>query len=491
MQRALRWYDLITLNIYFTGLTALSQTMTPLVLPLLVQRFVGGAAQGQFYGSLRLWGLMTAVLVQAVAGTLSDRSRLRWGRRRPFILTGTLLDLACLALIGYTATLEGMGGYRLLFVGLILLMVSTNIAHGPQQGLIPDLVPVEKRGQFSGVKALMEVPIPLMLVAFTIGPLVGNGRLEEALLVLGAVLLVTMGITMLAPEKRPSAPPPPFPRETLLRLAGMTTVFTLVILGSGALTSRAARLLETVSLRAALWGLGSIGLLAMSAAIGLGVWFSLHIGLDKRQRSGSAFTWWVVNRLAFLTATTNLAGFTLYFFQGRLGYAGEGAAIPASRMLLLVGAFILVSVLPAGYLSDRWGDKALLVTAGGIAALGTATLLSVPRLEVVYAGAILLGIASGIFYASNWALGTRLVPPGEEGRYLGISNLAGAGAGAVGAYIGGPIADYFAAHYPANPAIGYMLLFVIYGILFLLSVGAALPIASGRKIAESGAAAPL
>ena len=83
------------------------------------------------------------------------------------------------------------------------------------------------------------------------------------------------------------------------------------------------------------------------------------------------------------------------------------------------------------------------------------------------------------------------MPPGEEGRYLGISNLAGAGAGAVGAYIGGPIADYFAAHYPANPAIGYMLLFVIYGILFLLSVGAALPIASGRRITESGAAAPL
>ncbi len=485
MRRALRWYDLITLNIYFTGLTTLSQTMTPLVLPLLVQRFVGEAAQGQFYGSLRLWGLMTAVLVQAAAGTLSDRSRSPWGRRRPFIFTGTLLDLACLALIGYTATLEGMDGYHLLFAGLVLLMVSTNIAHGPQQGLIPDLVPAEKRGRFSGVKALMEVPLPLMLVAFTIGPLVGNGHLEDALLVLGAVLLLTMGVTMLVPEETPSASPPPFPWETLLRLGGMTAVFTLVILGSGALTARAARLLEAVSLRAALWGLGLIGLLAMSTAIGLGVWFSLRIGLKKGQRSTGAFTWWVVNRLAFLTATTNLAGFTLYFFQGRLGYAGEGAAIPASRMLLLVGVFILLSVLPAGYLSDRWGDKTLLVAAGGIAALGTVTLLSVPHLGVVYVGAILLGIASGIFYTSNWALGTRLVPPGEEGRYLGISNLAGAGAGAVGAYIGGPIADYFAAHYPANPAIGYMLLFSIYGILFLLSIGAALPIAASGNEAGS------
>jgi MFS family permease len=60
----------------------------------------------------------------------------------------------------------------------------------------------------------------------------------------------------------------------------------------------------------------------------------------------------------------------------------------------------------------------------------------------------------------------------EAGRYLGISNLAGAGAGAVGAYIGGPIADYFTRRMPATPEIGYVLLFAIYGMMFLLSVAA-------------------
>jgi len=62
------------------------------------------------------------------------------------------------------------------------------------------------------------------------------------------------------------------------------------------------------------------------------------------------------------------------------------------------------------------------------------------------------------------------VPKEEAGRYLGISNLAGAGAGAVGAYIGGPIADYFTVHVPDQPGLGYVLLFAIYGALFLLSV---------------------
>jgi MFS family permease len=66
-------------------------------------------------------------------------------------------------------------------------------------------------------------------------------------------------------------------------------------------------------------------------------------------------------------------------------------------------------------------------------------------------------------------LGTELVPKEEAGRYLGLSNLAGAGAGAVGAYIGGPIADFFITANPDLPGIGYVLLFAIYGTLFLLS----------------------
>jgi MFS family permease len=56
-------------------------------------------------------------------------------------------------------------------------------------------------------------------------------------------------------------------------------------------------------------------------------------------------------------------------------------------------------------------------------------------------GGGILGAGVGLFYSANWALGTQLIPPGKAGAMLGLSNLAGAGAGAVGAYLGGPIAD--------------------------------------------------
>jgi len=94
---------------------------------------------------------------------------------------------------------------------------------------------------------------------------------------------------------------------------------------------------------------------------------------------------------------------------------------------------------------------------------------------------VLVGMGTGLFYTANWALGTDIVPKAEAGRYLGISNLAGAGAGAVGAYIGGPIADFFTTRLPGEPGVGYVVLFAIYGVLFLFSVFALLGVKDGQQ----------
>jgi MFS family permease len=90
-------------------------------------------------------------------------------------------------------------------------------------------------------------------------------------------------------------------------------------------------------------------------------------------------------------------------------------------------------------------------------------------MSLVLVGGSILGIGAGTFMATNWALGTDLVPPQEAGRYLGISNLAGAGAGIVGAGIGGPMADFFNR---LQPGLGYLVIFAVYGGLFFLSIAA-------------------
>lgn len=473
MKTTLRWYDAIPINIYYFGLTTLAQTTTPLILPLLVQQFVGAEQQGDYYGNLRLWMLMTAVLVQAFAGLLSDHSHLVWGRRRPFIVIGTLLTLVCMVGIGFTANLQGLTGYYTLLAATLLMMFSINTAHAAQQSLIPDLVPESQRGRFSGIKALMEVPLPLILVSLVVAPLVGRGNLWGGI----GVAMVTLTLGMLVslwvretPLAKQDAPP--FDWQPLLRLALMTGAFTAMILVAGAIVRLIGNALAYTTRTAALFWMGSIGLLTMSAAIGLGVWLSVRIALGSETRSHHAFGWWVVNRLAFLVGSTNLASFIVYFLQSRLQYDGEQAAGPAGQMLLVIGLAILVTAPPGGWLADRFGNRFMVMLSGLLAALGVLIAISIPNLTVIFIGALLIGVGTGIFYSANWALGTTLVPREQAGRYLGVANLAGAGAGAVGAYIGGPVADLFTRNFPNQAGLGYVLLFGLYGVMFLLSIAA-------------------
>ncbi len=470
MNRPVRWYDFITFNIYWFGLSSLSQAMTPLIIPLLVQQFVGVESQGTYYGNLRLWTLMVALLVQALMGMLSDRSTLPWGRRRPFIFIGTIGVVVELGLIGFSASLAGIAGYWVLFALIIMQMVFANTAQGAEQGLIPDLIPEEKHGRFSGVKAVFEVPLPVIIVAFTVGKLMSHGQLWASLAVVIAIMIVVMFITMFVPEKRQQHAPSAFDWTPFLRLVFMTVVFAGIILVLGQLVILAGRLSLSLSGAGLVVVFGVLGIAAMVIAVVLGVWASIRIGLGEAIHRTPSFTWWVVSRLAFLIGSTNLASFVVYFLQGRFGFRHEQAAGPASTLTMFVGVFLLISAIPSGYLSDRFGRKPLLILSGLLAIAGTMVVIFAPTLTVVYLGAVLIGLATGQFYSVNWALGTDIVPKDQAGRYLGVSNLAGAGAGAIGAYIGGPIADLITTRVPQMPGMGYTVLFVIYAGLFLLSI---------------------
>jgi len=470
MSRLIRWYDYITFNVYFLGLTTLSQTMG-LITPLLVQQFVGESQKATYYGTFRLFTLMVALLAQALMGMFSDRSTISWGRRRPYILIGTLATAVLTILIGFTAGMEGMVGFWVLFAIGLVQPVASNMSQAAEQGIIPDLVPDEKRGLFSGVKALLEIPLPLILVAFTVGRLVSKGNMWAGLLLAVGVLLLSMLLTMLVPEKPLQEAPAPMNWKPLVRLLAMTGVFTMIILGSGQVVKLVSGLLKDITSPSTLFIImGLFGLVGMLIAVAMGVWLSVRISLGNSARENPSFTLWVINRLAFLVGAVNLSTFAIYFLQARLGYVKEAAAAPASQLILFVGVFILISTLPAGWLTDRFGEKRMVMIAGLVAVLGTVIALSIPSLPVIYVGGCIIGIAAGLFYTANWALGTLLVPKGEAGRYLGISNLAGAGAGAVGAYIGGPIADFVTAQVPQIPGFGYVLIFSIYGLLFLFSV---------------------
>ncbi len=211
--------------------------------------------------------------------------------------------------------------------------------------------------------------------------------------------------------------------------------------------------------------MGGAGLVAMSGSILIGVYFGAWVGIGKGARRHSHFIWWVINRLLFLAAVGSIQGFAQFFIADRLG--ADNPATATTILLSVVAVFLIPSALIGGRIADRYGRKPLVAAAGWIAAAGALLLLFSDTLPKMILSGCIIGIGAGIFIATNWAWGTDLAPAHEAGRYLGISNLAGAGAGIVGAGIGGPLADFFNR---LEPGLGYLVIYAIYLGLLVLSV---------------------
>jgi MFS family permease len=458
--RQLRWFDHIFININWFSLTLRTQVLAGLLVPLLVQGFVGEAQKGSYFGSIRLWALMAAVLAQAMFGLLSDRSRLKWGRRRPFIFAGTLLEIFVIVSIAWIAGLQGLTGYTVLLIAYILSMILDNMSQAGTQGLIPDIVPQEKRGITSGVKMLLEIPLPLVVVGLVIAPMVSAGDMTSAIVVTCAVMAICMGLTMLMREKRLESDPGPLNWKPFASLVLMTVVFVVIILGLG----EVVKWFVTVLSDASRFTFGLIGVVAMFLAVVVGIFASLAVHLDKSVRQNRPFIWWIISRLAALVAINNIAVFLLYFLQEKFNMPAAEAVETAGLLPMILGGFVILFGLGAGWLSDRFDRRLLTALGGVIGAIGVAVIVLGSNLPMMYVAAAIIGLAYALFNVASWALGTDIIPRERAGEFLGLQNLAGAGAGAIGAYIGGTIADHS----------GYVLMMAMFGVMFLLSAGTTL-----------------
>jgi MFS family permease len=480
-----RRYNYVTINLMWVGINVASGSVTPLVLPYMVALFVPPTLKNTYLAQARVAGLAVAMLVQPLAGLLSDHSTSRWGRRRPFIAAGVALDIPFLLVMALASN------YPTLLLAGVLLQFGSNVAVGALQGLIPDLVPQEERGRVSGVKSVMELLPGIALVP--VARLVDRGNVIAALGIVAVCLLVTAAITLATVREEPLRQRPTISLGPAAgRIVLLTLIFMTVTQGSRQMVGLVGELLEgqgTVQLVV----VGLTGLAAMVGSIVLGVFFSAWVGIGRGARRHTAFIWWVVSRLLFLAAIGSIQSFTLYYLRDVLHIANA-----ASVMIVLavfITAFLLVSALVSGYLADgvvstpggrgfrhclgglmvplvtamrlhTLSRRGFLVVAGVVAAAGTGVLLISPNVPVLVIGGCIVGVGVGMFWSISWAMGTALAPAEEAGRFLGISNLAGAGAGIVGTGIGGPMADFFNR---ARPGLGYLVIFAIYGAMFLLS----------------------
>jgi Na+/melibiose symporter-like transporter len=378
--------DYVKITIFGFALSALWGSLHSVVLQVRLLDFVAESQKNTYLGLLTFTGLLVAMAVQPIAGAISDRSGFRWGRRRPFILIGTIAAILFLFGIG------SFGSYAAIFAMYCLIQASSNTAQAPYQGFIPDLVPEEKRGTASGVKSFLEIAGGVALL-WVISRFMdryfaerGGPWLWLTLGVLAAILLGAMLATVLTVKERPGT--------------------------GGAKLSLLPTLYKS---------------------------FKIDV------RANRSFILFLVSRLLFFMAMTTLQTFALYFLMDVAGIANPAAV--TADLLIVAGVCMMASVYPAGRLSDRVGRKPIVISSGFIGALGiTLLFLSHSYTSILISGGI-LGISFGTFLSTNWALATDLVAKGEEARYLGLTNLATAGGAALARLIG-PLIDFFNTYGP-------------------------------------------
>ncbi len=417
-------WDYLKITILVFAMSALWQGMHAIILPLRVLDFVPEAEKNTYLGLLISAGLILAMIVQPIIGAISDRSGFRWGRRRPFILVGVILLLLLLPGIGLA------GSYVVLFAIYCLMQISSNTVQGPHQGFIPDLVPEGKRGLASGVKGFLEILGGVALLYFisifmdNYADGLGSGWLWLSLVLPGVILLGFMAATMLLVKERPGIGGLRFPIMTFrIDIKAHRNFLRFMI----------SRLIIFI----------------------------------KAHRN---FLWFLASRLFFFLAMAIIQRFALYFLRDFIGVPDPAEAVFRFSILAVIG--MLVVVYPAGRLSDRMGRKPIAVSSALLGALGILIIILSQNYSSILIAAGILGVATGAFSSTNWALATDLVIKGKEARYLGLANMATAGAGALAGFIG-PLIDHYEI---VRTGLGYQimlfscLVFFIIGALLLLKV---------------------
>ena len=190
--------QLVRLSLYWLGLSAVFAGIGGILTGRLqFAHLVPAGTEGEAYVRMTLVGTLIAIIVQPTVGTISDYTRSRWGRRKPFIVIGSVLDVVFLFGIASSNTVLAIAAF------MILLQFSSNFAQGPFQGYVPDLVPAPQVGLASSLVGLFSVLGNV--TGFAIAAVaVATNQFFLATMALGMVELVTMIGVVVRVDKGPA-----------------------------------------------------------------------------------------------------------------------------------------------------------------------------------------------------------------------------------------------------------------------------------------------
>ncbi len=386
--------QLIFLNSFMGAYGLIQISMFMLVLPKLCRLLFPGYQADSL--ALLIGAAGSTQLVCPVAGLLSDRTTSSLGRRRPFIIFGTVGALLSLLILWFITSNDALvdthdyfsappdeimetndllPGTRALFILVFVLFnVFLNICFAAYSGLIPDFVQAEQVGESSGIMALMNT-----LGAITGVMLVGFWNVEPFSLY--AVWLIICGaVTLTWLQEKPLLRDP--------QKINCSTIF--------------------------------------------GVYFE---SLDDHN-----FFWVWISRL-FYYMGISIQVFMQYYLRDIVKIPEEDIEVKTSVIIVvMLGCSSLISI-PCGMISDRIGRRPLIYMSCILMAFTYLAWSLSTTMWYLTLVSVFFGFANGCFISVEFAIGCDAIPDKEEkgAQALGVWGIAGFLGSTMGPMLNGPL----------------------------------------------------
>lgn len=182
MPPKLTFPTLLGISMFQLGLNAVRLFFNFILLPLQLERVVPAAHKSQVLGIIVGISVGIGILVNFFAGTVSDRTSYRHGKRTPFILMGALFTFPFLLLSLFFPV-----SILVIFASYFGIQFFTNLSLGAYQPLLPDIVPEQDWDKEASMQVLMALIGSAM--AFLGARWMSNLENSKAILILLAIVL--------------------------------------------------------------------------------------------------------------------------------------------------------------------------------------------------------------------------------------------------------------------------------------------------------------
>lgn len=475
----LRWTQILAISIFWLALNFHWSALGIIILPSQVFKIVGELNKGEALAFVLVPGAFVSLFANPLFGLLSDKTRGRlaiWGRRRPYILLGTLVNVGALVWMAASRDIVSLA------IAYVLVQFSNNAATAPFHALLPDVVPEEQRGLASGVMGLLSI-------VGSIGGVIVGGLFIDASRPLPAyeqglwlaygliiaVLVALMLITIFSVNERKG-----FSAQMAEQEARQASDVAAAHATMGVVQEKAVRrawlspsvirnVVGTVIVAGCVWVVmavwnrfaggevqisGDVQQVVLEVIITIGI---LRL-FDFNPRRDPDFAWVLLTRLVMMMGIYTVQDFLQFYMQDAVKVAHPEQQ--TTNFIIILSLTSLFSAFGAGWLSDRFGRKRMVYIAGGFMAVVGLIFIITQSLPIVLAAGAIFGIGYGAYVSVDWALVADVLPSHSNyARDMGVWNISLSLPQVIAPVIGGPLIDSFTRS--GHPVLGFQLLFAM------------------------------